>query len=181
MFSCIKVLYSCFLKMLIPEHQSILYSWFEQALDLVPKKIHERSPIFLGSYDDVEEIIALYAGEGTKAWSNKYRPASSKSWYAANLLLCCYEQFSHSMYRPQTVLLTIFYNSIRAIFLVWCLFFVPPLPLLLVFWFDNTGGHNFIVMFFTECWWCYGFSALNSSALIIMEWVIVSSNCTEWS
>lgn len=32
-----------------------------QALDLVPKKIHERSPIFLGSYDDVEEIKALYA------------------------------------------------------------------------------------------------------------------------
>ena len=34
---------------------------FAQALDLVPKKIHERSPIFLGSYDDVEEIKALYA------------------------------------------------------------------------------------------------------------------------
>jgi len=32
-----------------------------QALDLVPTKIHERSPIFLGSYDDVEEIKALYA------------------------------------------------------------------------------------------------------------------------
>lgn len=33
----------------------------DQALDLVPKKLHERSPIFLGSYDDVEEIKALYA------------------------------------------------------------------------------------------------------------------------
>lgn len=32
-----------------------------QALELVPKKIHERSSIFLGSYDDVEEIKALYA------------------------------------------------------------------------------------------------------------------------
>jgi hypothetical protein len=32
-----------------------------QALDLVPNKIHERSPVFLGSYDDVEEIKALYA------------------------------------------------------------------------------------------------------------------------
>ncbi|KFK24787.1 hypothetical protein AALP_AA8G024900 [Arabis alpina] len=31
--------------------------------DLVPEKIHERSPIFLGSYDDVEEIKALYASE----------------------------------------------------------------------------------------------------------------------
>lgn len=34
-----------------------------QALDLVPKKIHDRSPVFLGSYDDVEEIKALYAAE----------------------------------------------------------------------------------------------------------------------
>lgn len=32
-----------------------------QALDLVPKKVHDRSPIFLGSYDDVEQIKALYA------------------------------------------------------------------------------------------------------------------------
>ncbi|KAK6131498.1 hypothetical protein DH2020_034760 [Rehmannia glutinosa] len=37
-----------------------------QALDLVPKKIHDRSPIFLGSYDDVEEIKALYAAEEQK-------------------------------------------------------------------------------------------------------------------
>ncbi|KAK8714451.1 hypothetical protein V6N13_149642 [Hibiscus sabdariffa] len=29
--------------------------------DLVPGKIHEQSPVFLGSYDDVEEIKALYA------------------------------------------------------------------------------------------------------------------------
>ncbi|CAH8384089.1 unnamed protein product [Eruca vesicaria subsp. sativa] len=35
----------------------------KRALDLVPEKIHERSPIFLGSYDDVEEIKALYATE----------------------------------------------------------------------------------------------------------------------
>jgi hypothetical protein len=33
-----------------------------QALELVPAHIHDRSPIFLGSYDDVEEIKALYAG-----------------------------------------------------------------------------------------------------------------------
>lgn len=35
-----------------------------QALDLIPTKLHERSPIFLGSYDDIEEIKALYAAEG---------------------------------------------------------------------------------------------------------------------
>ena len=34
-----------------------------QALELVPEHIHDRSPIFLGSYDDVEEIKALYAAE----------------------------------------------------------------------------------------------------------------------
>ncbi|CAL5329679.1 unnamed protein product [Camellia sinensis] len=40
----------------------------QQALELLPKKIHERSPIFLGSYDDIEEIKALYAAaEETKA------------------------------------------------------------------------------------------------------------------
>ncbi|GMN54916.1 hypothetical protein TIFTF001_024035 [Ficus carica] len=32
-----------------------------RALDLVPKKIHERSPIFLGSHEDVEEIKQLYS------------------------------------------------------------------------------------------------------------------------
>ncbi|MED6119557.1 Fructose-1,6-bisphosphatase, cytosolic [Stylosanthes scabra] len=31
------------------------------ALDLVPKKIHERSPVILGSYDDVEQMKAFYA------------------------------------------------------------------------------------------------------------------------
>jgi fructose-1,6-bisphosphatase I len=38
-----------------------------QALDLVPTKIHQRSPVFLGSYDDVEEIKALYAAQEGKA------------------------------------------------------------------------------------------------------------------
>ena len=29
-------------------------------LDIQPKKIHQRAPIFLGSRDDVKEIIELY-------------------------------------------------------------------------------------------------------------------------
>ncbi|XAR49416.1 Fructose-bisphosphatase [Bertholletia excelsa] len=33
----------------------------QRALELVPKTIHDRSPIFLGSYEDIEEIKALYA------------------------------------------------------------------------------------------------------------------------
>ncbi|XLR46603.1 hypothetical protein HN51_030682 [Arachis hypogaea] len=32
-----------------------------RALDLVPKKIHERSPVILGSYEDVEHVKAFYA------------------------------------------------------------------------------------------------------------------------
>ena len=38
-----------------------------QALELAPTKLHDRSPIFLGSYDDVEEIKALYASESSTA------------------------------------------------------------------------------------------------------------------
>ncbi|KAH9324972.1 hypothetical protein KI387_005150, partial [Taxus chinensis] len=33
----------------------------ERALDIIPTKIHQRSPIFLGSFDDVEEVKSLYA------------------------------------------------------------------------------------------------------------------------
>ncbi|XP_057434327.1 fructose-1,6-bisphosphatase, cytosolic-like [Lotus japonicus] len=32
----------------------------QRALDLVPEKIHERSPIFLGSYDEIEQMKKLY-------------------------------------------------------------------------------------------------------------------------
>ncbi|XP_062164725.1 fructose-1,6-bisphosphatase, cytosolic-like isoform X2 [Alnus glutinosa] len=39
----------------------------QRALDLVPKKIHERSPVFLGSSDDVQEIKALYAAAAAAA------------------------------------------------------------------------------------------------------------------
>lgn len=28
---------------------------------MIPKKVHERSPVFIGSHDDVEEIKQLYA------------------------------------------------------------------------------------------------------------------------
>ncbi|CAL0309530.1 unnamed protein product [Lupinus luteus] len=33
----------------------------ERALDLVPSHIHERSPVFLGSYEEIEHIKELYA------------------------------------------------------------------------------------------------------------------------
>ncbi|KAK7302481.1 hypothetical protein RJT34_13371 [Clitoria ternatea] len=33
----------------------------QRALDLVPNKLHERSPIFLGSHDEIEQMKELYA------------------------------------------------------------------------------------------------------------------------
>lgn len=32
----------------------------QRILDIVPKDIHERSPIFLGSKDDVQDVIDIY-------------------------------------------------------------------------------------------------------------------------
>ncbi|XP_071923565.1 fructose-1,6-bisphosphatase, cytosolic isoform X3 [Coffea arabica] len=60
----LRVLYEVFpMSFLMEQAGGQAFTGKERALDLVPKKIHERSPIFLGSYDDVEEIKALYAEE----------------------------------------------------------------------------------------------------------------------
>ncbi|KAL5714952.1 fructose-bisphosphatase [Ranunculus cassubicifolius] len=64
----LRVLYEVFpMSFLIEQAGGQSFTGKERALDLVPKKIHERSPIFLGSYDDVQEIIELYAAEEKKA------------------------------------------------------------------------------------------------------------------
>ncbi|XP_022153721.1 fructose-1,6-bisphosphatase, cytosolic isoform X2 [Momordica charantia] len=63
----LRVLYEVFpMAFLIEEAGGQAFTGKIRALDLVPKKIHERSPIFLGSYDDVEEIKALYAAAAEK-------------------------------------------------------------------------------------------------------------------
>ena len=60
----LRVLYEVFpMSFLMEQAGGQAFTGKERALDLVPKKIHDRSPIFLGSYDDVEEIKALYAAE----------------------------------------------------------------------------------------------------------------------
>ncbi|XP_076886539.1 fructose-1,6-bisphosphatase, cytosolic-like isoform X1 [Bidens hawaiensis] len=60
----LRVLYEVFpMSFLMEQAGGQSFTGKERALDLVPKQIHERSPIFLGSYDDVEEIKALYAAE----------------------------------------------------------------------------------------------------------------------
>lgn len=36
----------------------------ERILDLIPNDIHQRVPIFLGSKDDVEDVMKFYAAAG---------------------------------------------------------------------------------------------------------------------
>ncbi|XP_022751434.1 fructose-1,6-bisphosphatase 1-like [Durio zibethinus] len=61
------VLYEVFsMSFLMEQAGGQAFTGKQRALDLVPTKIHERSPIFLGCYDDVEEIKQLYATEGKK-------------------------------------------------------------------------------------------------------------------
>ncbi|XP_059631611.1 fructose-1,6-bisphosphatase, cytosolic-like [Cornus florida] len=63
----LRVLYEVFpMSFLMEQAGGQSFTGKQRALDLVPEKIHERSPIFLGSYDDVEEIKALYAAEEKK-------------------------------------------------------------------------------------------------------------------
>lgn len=64
----LRVLYEVFpMSFLMEQAGGQAFTGKQRALDIVPKKIHERSPIFLGSYDDIEEIKALYAAEDSKA------------------------------------------------------------------------------------------------------------------
>jgi len=56
----LRVLYECMPMAYIMEQAGGLASTGEKpVLDIVPKKLHERSPIFLGSRDDVEDMLAL--------------------------------------------------------------------------------------------------------------------------
>merc|ERR1711963_723455 len=56
----LRVMYECMPMAYIMEQAGGLATTGEKPiLDLVPKKLHERSPIFLGSEEDVEDIIAV--------------------------------------------------------------------------------------------------------------------------
>lgn len=58
----LRVLYEVFpMSFLVEQAGGQAFTGTQRALELIPKKIHDRSPIFLGSYDDVEEVKALYA------------------------------------------------------------------------------------------------------------------------
>jgi len=56
----LRVLYECMPMAYIMEQAGGLASDGQKPiLDLVPKKLHERSPIFLGSREDVEDVLAV--------------------------------------------------------------------------------------------------------------------------
>ncbi|KAL8141328.1 hypothetical protein V2J09_007349 [Rumex salicifolius] len=60
----LRVLYEVFpMSFLMEQAGGQAFTGKERALDLVPKTIHERSPVFLGSSDEVEQIKALYAAD----------------------------------------------------------------------------------------------------------------------
>ncbi|KAK7343734.1 hypothetical protein VNO77_12726 [Canavalia gladiata] len=60
----LRVLYEVFpMSFLMEQAGGQAFTGKQRALDLVPKKLHERSPVFLGSYDDVEDIKALYGSQ----------------------------------------------------------------------------------------------------------------------
>ncbi|XP_008785825.1 fructose-1,6-bisphosphatase, cytosolic-like [Phoenix dactylifera] len=64
----LRVLYEVFpMSFLMEQAGGQAFTGKQRALDLVPTNIHQRSPIFLGSYDDVEELKALYAAEERNA------------------------------------------------------------------------------------------------------------------
>ncbi|KAL2894227.1 Fructose-1 6-bisphosphatase cytosolic [Bienertia sinuspersici] len=57
----LRVLYEVFpMSYLIEQAGGQAFTGKIRALDLIPQKIHDRSPVFLGSYDDVEDIKAIY-------------------------------------------------------------------------------------------------------------------------
>ncbi|EFJ23220.1 hypothetical protein SELMODRAFT_175079 [Selaginella moellendorffii] len=61
----LRLLYEVFpMAYLVEQAGGQAFTGKERALDVVPKKIHERSPIFLGSFEDVEEIKSLYHASG---------------------------------------------------------------------------------------------------------------------
>ncbi|VAH82188.1 unnamed protein product [Triticum turgidum subsp. durum] len=66
----LRVMYEVFpMSFLMEEAGGQSFTGKGRSLDLIPTDIHERSPIFLGSSDDVEEIKALYAEEAKKEGS----------------------------------------------------------------------------------------------------------------
>jgi len=58
----LRVLYECMPMAFLLEQAGGMASTGEKpVLDIVPRKLHERSPIYLGSKDDVEDLLEVIA------------------------------------------------------------------------------------------------------------------------
>lgn len=61
----LRLLYECNPVAFVIEHAGgVATTGSMPILDIQPKSIHERAPIFVGSKDDVEDILELYRKHG---------------------------------------------------------------------------------------------------------------------
>lgn len=60
----LRLLYEAFpMAFLTEQAGGIATTGTKRILDIVPTSIHERTPIFLGSADDVKDVMGFYAAE----------------------------------------------------------------------------------------------------------------------
>ncbi|XP_040367568.1 fructose-1,6-bisphosphatase, cytosolic isoform X2 [Rosa chinensis] len=80
----LRVLYEVFpMSYLVEQAGGQSFTGKKRALDVVPEKIHERSPVFLGSYDDVEEIKRLFKATYDRATSDS--SSSIPRWFGGSV------------------------------------------------------------------------------------------------
>ena len=61
----LRILYECFPMAYIVENAGgRAHTGKKEMLDVVPTALHERSPIFLGSKDDVDDVVQLFKKHG---------------------------------------------------------------------------------------------------------------------
>ena len=63
----LRLLYECNpMAFIIEQAGGVATTGYMPVLDIVPENIHQRTPIFLGSRDDVNEVIECFQKYGTK-------------------------------------------------------------------------------------------------------------------
>ena len=67
MYFQLRLLYECNpMAFIIEQAGGVATTGYMPVLDIVPENIHQRTPIFLGSRDDVNEVIECFQKYGTK-------------------------------------------------------------------------------------------------------------------
>ena len=60
----LRMLYEAFpMAMLTEQAGGLATTGTQRILDIVPEEIHQRCPVFLGSKDDVEDLLKFYSAE----------------------------------------------------------------------------------------------------------------------